>query len=140
LPPYLQVPIVPPFKIQKTDSVFYTKDSLPSKRPIVIMYFSPDCGHCQKQIKELTDSMQFVSKAFFVLAAFKQMPEIAAFEKKYKLKKFDNIRIGRDLKYFIPGFYKVKFTPFTAVYDKHGKFLKAYEFGFTIKEISELLE
>lgn len=139
LPPYLQVPFVPPFKILLTDSSFFAKTNLPKSKPTVIMYFSPDCGHCQIQIKELTDSMQFVHNVNFVLASYKPVPEILAFEKEYKLKEFDNIKIGRDTKYFLPSFYKVRFTPFVAVYNKKGKLLKAFEHGFSVKELLKIL-
>jgi hypothetical protein len=140
LPPYLQVPYVPPFKILLTDSTYFAKDDLPSKKPVVIIYLSPDCGHCQIQTKDLVDSMHLVKNVFFVLTTYKPIPEVAAFEADYGLKKLTNIKIGRDTKYFLPSFYKVKFTPFVAVYNKKGNLLKAFENGFSIKVLQELLD
>ena len=139
LPPYLKVPFIPPFKILLSDSSSFAKDDLPKNVPVVIMYFSPDCGHCQLQVKEMADSMSFAKNVVFILASYKPVPEIAAFEKQYQLNQFSNIKIGRDTKYFIPSFYKVKFTPFVAVYSKKGKLLKAFEHGFSIKALQELL-
>ncbi len=138
LPPYLQVPIIPPFSITQTDSSIFKKENLPSKKTVIVIYFNTDCGHCETLIKHITDSMQFMPKTFFVLACYNKLETIAAFEEKYKLKSFENIRVGRDDKYFIPSFYKVKFTPFTAVYNKKGDLIKAYEKGFSVAEFLHL--
>jgi hypothetical protein len=140
LPPYLQVPYVPPFKILLTDSTYFTKANLPNKKPVVIIYLSPDCGHCQIQTKDLVDSMHLVKNVFFVLTTYKPIPEIADFETTYQLKQFSNVKIGRDTKYFLPSFYKVKFTPFVAVYNKKGNLQKAFENGFSIKVLQEILD
>ncbi len=140
IPPYMQVPYVPPFKILLTDSTYFSKADLPNKKPVVIIYLSPDCGHCQLQTKDLVDSMHLVKNVFFVLTTYKPIPEIADFERTYQLKQFSNVKIGRDTKYFLPSFYKVKFTPFVAVYNKKGNLLKAFENGFSIKVLQELID
>lgn len=138
LPPYLQVPIVPPFSITETNNNIFKKDDLPSRKTIVIIYFNTECKHCETLIQNITDSIQFVSKTFFVLACYNKLERIAEFEEKYKLKSFKNIRVGRDEKYFLPTFYKVRFTPFTAVYNKKGDLIKAYENGFSIAELMKI--
>ena len=140
LPPYLKVPYIPPFKLLQTDSTWYTKDSLPRKRPVVVMYFSPDCGHCQLQVKAMTDSMHLIEKAFFVFASYKSLDEIEEFEDTYHLKNFKNIRTGRDTKYFIPSFYRVKFTPFIAVYDAKGNYKNAFEMGASVAELKQWID
>lgn len=137
--PYLQSPTVPPFKVLLTDSTWFTKDNLPKKKIIVVMYFSPDCSHCQLQTKEILDSMQYFKDAFFVMAAYKKMPEIKEFSDKYKLDDFKNIKVGRDTSYFLPSFYRVKFTPFIAVYDRGGKLLKTFAQGAKIEELKALM-
>lgn len=140
IPPFLQVPYIPPFKILLTDSSYFNKSDLPNKKSVVIIYLSPDCGHCQIQTKELADSMHLVKNVFFVLTSYKPISEIADFEATYQLKQFSNLKIGRDTKYFLPSFYKVKFTPFVAVYNKKGDLIKAFENGFSIKALLKLLD
>lgn len=137
--PYVKVPFVPPFKILLTDSTWFSKTDLPKKTPTVIMYFSPDCSHCQWEVKELVDSMKYFGNVFFVLASYKKMPEIKEFSEKYHLSEQKNIRIGRDTAYFLPTFYKVKFTPFIGVYDEDGNFLQAFPKGATVEDLKSLL-
>ncbi len=139
LAPYLQVPIVPPFKVLLLDSSTYSKESLPKKTPIVIFYFNPDCGHCQIQIKDLTDSMQLVKKAFFVLVSSRPIPEIKAFAETYHLPNIKNLVIGKDIQSFLPSFYKIEFTPFVAVYNKRGNLIKGYQHGFSVLDLLKQL-
>ncbi len=61
LPAYLQVPIVPPFKIQLTDGSWFSKSDL-DKKPSLILYFSPDCGHCQLETEEIISRAKSLTK------------------------------------------------------------------------------
>jgi thiol-disulfide isomerase/thioredoxin len=141
VPPYLKEPvIIPPFKILLADSTTFSKKDLPRKKFIVITYFNPECGHCQDEAEALSKNMAKFKKAFFVMAAYKDMDLIKEFGKRYGLDKFSNVRIGRDTQYFLPAFYAVQSTPFTAVYDKKGKFLRAFANGFTMEELEKLVK
>ena len=139
-PPYLQVPYLPPFNIVLTDSSVFTKNDLPENKNTVIIYFNTDCDHCKHLIKHITDSINTVPNTFFVLACFNKMEELTAFEGKFSLKNFENIRAGRDEKYFLPSFYKVRFTPFTAIYNKKGNLIKAYENGFSMAALKKIIK
>src|SRR4051812_1420828 len=41
---------IPKYKILTTDSVWATPASLKPGKPVMIVYFSPDCSHCQKMM------------------------------------------------------------------------------------------
>jgi len=54
IPPYKKDKRLPAFQIQLVDSTLFSKAQLPkNKNYTVIVYFSPDCGHCQHEAKEL---------------------------------------------------------------------------------------
>jgi thiol-disulfide isomerase/thioredoxin len=140
LAPYLQVPIVPPFKILLTDSLWFAKKDLPKKKYVVITYFNPECGHCQDEAQELAKNMGKFKKAFFVMAAYKDVDLIQQFIERFGLGNYPNLKIGRDTQYFLPVFYNVQTTPFTAVYNKKGELLKAFEKGMTVEELEKLVK
>lgn len=141
LPPYLQDPvIIPPFTIQLTDSSTFSKKDLPKKKYIVITYFNPECGHCQDEATALAKNMSKFKNVFFVMAAYKDLDLIKEFSEDFGLNKFTNIRIGRDTQYFLPTFYAVKSTPFTAVYDRKGRFVKAFENGYSPEDLEKLVK
>ncbi len=139
LPPYKQVPFIPSFTIQLTDSADFSKKDLPKKTPVVIIYFNPECGHCQAEATGLSKNMDKFKKVFFIMAAYAEMEKIKEFGEVYGLDKFNNIKLGRDGKYFLPVFYDVKTTPFSAVYDKKGKLVKAFEHGMSVEELEKAL-
>ena len=140
IPPYKKDNRMPAFKIMKTDNTWFSKDQLPNRDYTVIIYFAPDCGHCQHEMKEIIKNMDKLKNINFVWVSFKSMPEITEFYVKYNISKYPNMVMGRDLDYKLPSFYRVKFTPFVAVYDKKALFLKAFEGGAEMKELFPVLK
>ncbi|MHC0069021.1 hypothetical protein ACWATR_40190, partial [Nostoc sp. UIC 10890] len=48
--PYKRFPTVPPFELTKEDGkTKISKSNLKKNQPVVVMFFSPDCDHCQHQ-------------------------------------------------------------------------------------------
>jgi thiol-disulfide isomerase/thioredoxin len=141
LAPYLKTKQVPGFKLLLMDSstLFY-KYQLKKKMPTVIIYFNPDCDHCQHEAKSLVDSIKYVRHIQFVFASYAKFDEIKDFDLQYHLSEQPNIKVGRDEKYFIPVFYKVRFTPFLAIYDKNGNLLEAFEGGTTVKNMINVVK
>lgn len=139
VPPYQKDSTIPAFSILQTDSTWFNKEALPENKPVVIIYFSPDCGHCQLTAHEFDAAMKKMKNIFFVWVSYRPVPEIKTFDDDYHLSSFKNVRIGRDLKYFVPSFFRVKFTPFMAVYNKEGKLLQTYEQGTEPATIIQLL-
>ena len=140
LPAYKKQPGVPQFMILQTDSSWFTTSSLPKNKPVIITYFSPECGHCQLEAQELSKHMEELKDVNFVWTSFLTPKEIGDFVDKYEMKKYKNVHFGRDTKYYIPVFYDLKYTPFSAVYDRNGKLIKTYETGIDFKELNELLK
>ena len=44
---------IPPYRILTTDSVYVTPADLKKNKGTVVIYFSPDCSHCQHLMYEL---------------------------------------------------------------------------------------
>jgi thiol-disulfide isomerase/thioredoxin len=140
LPPYLRGPgLVPLFNIQLTDSTVFNTASLPKNKVVVITFFDPECGHCQEEAKALSQHMKKFRKVLFVMASAKEIELIREFNTTFGLDQYANIRIGKDTASFLPGYYRIRTTPFTAVYSKKGKLLKAFENGYTIEELKKLV-
>lgn len=129
VPAFKKSPYIPAFTILQSDSTSFTKMDLPKHRPVVIIYFSPDCGHCQLTAQEFSKKMDELKDVFFVWVSYHSPDANKKFAEDYGLNKFTNVRLGKDTKYFLPVFYDVKFTPFIAAYDKNGKLLNTYPAG-----------
>jgi thiol-disulfide isomerase/thioredoxin len=139
IPPYEKDSSIPAFSILQTDSTWFNKEALPNNEPVVIIYFSPECGHCQLTAHEFEQKMKKMRNVFFVWVSYHPMADIKSFAEEYKLLDEKNIRVGRDPKYFVPSFYRVKYTPFMAVYGKNGRLIQTYEAGTDPDTIIKLL-
>jgi cytochrome oxidase Cu insertion factor (SCO1/SenC/PrrC family) len=135
VPNYIQIPYIPPFKIQLVDSSWYSKTNLAAKRPTLILYFSPDCGHCQLETEELLSRSKQLKNLQVVMITSRPYEDMANFAEHYKIDRFPFIKIGWDPQRFVTNFYSVKFTPFSALYDKKGKLVKVYEGGIDWDEL-----
>ena len=140
IPPYQKDSLIPAFSILQTDSTWFNKEALPHNEPVVIIYFNPECGHCQLTAHEFDKKKNKLKDVFFVWVTYDtSFNEIKSFARDYDLLNAKNIRVGRDPKYYVPSFFRVKFTPFMAVYGKNGKLIQAYETGTDPETIIKLL-
>ncbi len=141
--PYKKDPKLPAFNIQLGDSTWFTREMLPKTGydHTFIIYFSPDCGHCQHEAKEIVKHMDSLSTAYFVFVGFKPLDEIQGFSSYYGLDQFKNVKVGRDPTYFVPSFYRVTRTPFIVAYDSKGLLEKVYDPETTnVPEAEELVQ
>ena len=139
VPPYRKDSTVPAFTILQTDSTWFNKEALPHNKPVIIIYFRPDCGHCQLTAHEFQEKLNQFKDAFFVWVSYDSVAHIKSFAEEYQLLNAKNIRVGRDTKYYVPSFFRVKFTPFIAVYNKKGKLIQTYDGGTEPDTIIQLL-
>ncbi len=139
VPLYKKIHTIPYFQLLQGDSTWFKSTEIPKNKPVVIIYFSPDCGHCQLTAQEFVRDMDKIKNVFLVWVSYHKPDEIKSFSETYKLNQFSNVKLGRDTTYYIPGFYQVKFTPFMAVYNKQGKLLQAFEGGTNAETIAKLV-
>jgi thiol-disulfide isomerase/thioredoxin len=142
VPPYQKDSTIPAFSILQTDSVsWFNKAGLPANKPVVIVYFNPECGHCQLTAHDFEEKKNQLKDVFFVWVTYDtSFTKIRSFAEQYNLLGAKNIRIGRDPKYYVPSFFRVKYTPFMAVYNKDGRLLQTYESGTDPETIIRLLK
>lgn len=139
-PPYLKTKEIPSFNILQADSSWFKKENLPKDQPTVIIYFNPDCGHCQLTAKEMSESMgDFKNVTFLWVTYLSPLEEITKFQSDFKLSSYPNVHFGKDLQYFIPSFFRIEQTPFVALYDKNLKFVKAWPMYFKVSELKKAL-
>ena len=126
--PYLKNPVLPQFSILNSDSTsWYTSRDIRKGMPVMIMLFSPDCEHCIKQMNEMIKRMKDLKKLQIIMVTYQPMDLLVDFIKTYNLKKYSNIKAGRDTKFLLPGFYQIKSLPYFALYDKEGKLITTFE-------------
>lgn len=137
--PFRKHPAMPAFKLLQSDSSWFSSADIPKNQQVVIVYFNPDCGHCQQEAKNMVDHKDELKNAYFVFVSYHNPQQIGDFVKEYKLKELAHVAAGRDTQYYIPSFFRIKFTPFIAVYNKAGILQKTFEGGAEIETLKKEL-
>lgn len=140
IPPYQKDSTMPKFMLLQTDSTWFLENEIPKGKPVVITYFSPTCGHCQLTANDFKIAGNKLKDFFFIWVSYSPMEEIKIFAQNFDLLNHSNIRIGRDPNYIVPAYFRVKFTPFMAVYNTSGKLMKTFELGTDPQTIIDLFK
>ena len=121
---------IPPFHILNKDSVYLTNANLKKGKPVMIIYFAPDCSHCQRLMYEMQPDMSQFKDIQIVMVTFtsnRLLQMLREFYKDYSFSKYPNIMMGTEYpNYAVQRYYQVANTPFVAVYDHKGKLVQAF--------------
>ena len=119
---------IPDFTMQLTNGKLFTAKDLSHEKPVIIIYFSPDCEHCQILMNEIFRRIQNFKNAEIIMATFNPLGEVIAFEKLYQTTKYPNIKVGIEKPiFFFRVYYNLENTPFTALFNKQGKLVISYK-------------
>lgn len=128
--------MLPSFKIRETNGTVIKSTSLIKNKPIVLIYFSPDCEHCTTLLKSVFSSIDQFKKATIVLVSFLPIADVAAFEKKYNTSQYKNMIVGvEEPALFLKNLYHLDFTPFTELFDRKGKSVISYKKETPVKDL-----
>ena len=134
-PPYKQNKKLPDFEIETVSKGKFTTAKIAKNKPVIIMFFSPGCDHCIQQFESMKKRIAEFKNHQIVMVTIQPIEEVAAFDKKYQLKKYPNITTGRDANYFFPPFYEISNFPYLAFYDKTQKLITTFEGNMTVDDM-----
>jgi len=119
---------IPPFRMQLTSGQIFTSQSLSKEKPALIIYFAPDCEHCQALIHGLLQRIGDFKKAQIILVSFEPLNMVIKFEADYHLSRYANIKCGTEIPtFYFKNLFNLSKTPFTALYNKKGTLVISYQ-------------
>jgi len=122
---------IAPFRILTTDSTYLTPANLKKGMPVMVIYFSPDCSHCQHMMYELKPKMKELKNIQVVMITWSRENDIRPireFQRDFDLKKYPNFTLGTEgYTAKAQNYYQVKTTPFIAIYNKGGNISKYFD-------------
>lgn len=137
---YSQSNKVPPFQIIQPKGTIFKAENLPLGKPIVIIYFSPECEECQQLTKELLERINEFNKASIAMITYLPKDMVVQFATAFHLDKYSNIYIGTEgNSFFVGNYYKVGELPFIALYNKNGDLIKIFNKEKSLDNLSEQL-
>ena len=129
---------LPPIKIMRTSGSMYTERNLPKGKPFMLVYFAPDCEHCQKLMNQLFPKLNEFRKVEILLVTFKPLQDLKEFEKQYNTKKYTNMVTGTEgTGFYLRYHYNIQKTPFIAIYDRKGSLAGVYRNTPTVQELAD---
>jgi thioredoxin-related protein len=136
---YFKSPYIPAFNIRKVpDSSSFTNNMLQKGKPTILVFFDPDCDHCQEATKGFTSKIDRFKDVQILMVTIMQFDRTKKFYKDFKISDFPNITVTRDVIYDLPKFYMVHTIPDVYVYDKTGKLMRHYKKEIPVDEIAAL--
>jgi Uncharacterized protein SCO1/SenC/PrrC, involved in biogenesis of respiratory and photosynthetic systems len=132
---------LPAFKMLMTNGQYFTSKDLSKKKPVVLIYFSPDCEHCQKLMAEVFKNINKFDHSQLVLITFKPLDDLRGFERQYRTYNYPFIKAGTEGNtFFIRYYYKLATTPFTALFDKKGNLVISYRRETPVNDLLKRLK
>lgn len=137
--PYQQYPKLPAFNIMLEDSSLFNTFNIEPGPPIVLMLFSPDCKHCNDEMRLLTKGMDSLKDIrFYLVSSEMAFDQVHKFRVDHQLDKYVNIKtIGIDYRYFFVSYYGVREVPALVLYDGNKKLVRLWESTCTVKQLYE---
>jgi hypothetical protein len=132
---------LPPFRMVQSDGKIFKAEDLPMGKPIIIIYFSSDCDHCEKMMKEFFGKARLFSTSSVAMVTYLTQDKVAKFEKDYPVKKHANIYAGTEgTTFFVRNYFKITDMPFAALYTKEGNFVQSYSQEIPLNDLASRLK
>jgi thiol-disulfide isomerase/thioredoxin len=119
---------LPKFAFYETGNKPFTQAGLKTGIPVVVVYFDPDCDHCNKQAQMIQAEVAKFANVQMVWVAFPAAIEaITAFGKKYFPAQFGkSFFFLRDNDYTFDRAFGYSEAPSIYIYNKSWKLVKSY--------------
>ena len=134
--PLAAIATVPAFKVFTVpDSSSYSNADLIEGKPLVIVFFSPDCEHCQKETKELLAYKSELKDIPILMVSPASYEAIKTFYSAYGLNTMPNLHLGNDANYALGSRFQLRTYPSLFIYDVQGKLAKAFVGNIGVPDI-----
>ena len=119
---------IPPFRIQLQDGKYFHASELDKNKPLLLVYFDPDCDHCTQFISNLIKQANLFSKVQLVLVTYVSLQQVKTYVKASGLDKYPQIMVGTEgTDFAVRYYYNVIQFPYLALHDKTGKLFATFE-------------
>lgn len=135
-PAYVENPAIPKFNIiAAPDSTAFTEKDLKKDTPLLMMIFSPECGHCQQEAKLIGENIEHFKNAQILMVTWMPYSTLDKFGKYYGTNRYSNITLAQDPTDFLYGFYDVHRYPKLIVYNKDGQYVSDYDGNIVLEDV-----
>jgi thioredoxin-related protein len=134
---FAQAGKLPPFRMMQANGKVFKAEDLPIGKPIIIIYFSPDCDHCNILMRDFFKHQESFKNASIAMVTYLPVDDVRKFSQKYNVSKHTNLYVGSEgSTLFLKNYYTLTQMPFIALYTKNGDFVKSYRNEQALTDLS----
>lgn len=127
---------LPSFKMRLLDSVtLLSADSIPAGRPVVLIFFRPDCSHCKRETQAILDHAGMLKDISILMVTNSSFFQIRDFYESFHLDRYRNVEVGKDYEHSFYQAFRPTSVPFTVIYNRERRLIKIYSEEADIKNI-----
>lgn len=131
---------IPLFSFNDLYGYKFKNTDLNGSQSCLLMYFHPDCEHCQYEASQFAPNMKELYPYQILMISSDSIQNIKKFEEKYHLNEMDNIVMLHDPKFDFEKIFGTKIIPTNFIYDRNQKLKKIFKGEVKIEAILKNLE
>jgi len=118
---------LPSFQMLLMDSItLFDPGQVPEGKPIVVMYFRPNCPHCQEETKTFVKNIEDLKTVRIYMLAGADFKDLKEFYQSYHLDQYQNITVGKDYEHSFARVFRPKAVPYMAIYNTKKNLVRVY--------------
>jgi peroxiredoxin len=127
---------LPKFDMLLMDSTTILKaQEIPTGQSIVLLFFRPDCPHCQQETRNLLAHADSLRNVRVYLLAVEPFEDIKSFYLKFHLDRYKNFTVAKDHDFSFFRAFRPGTVPYTVIYDRNKRLVKIYNQDAGIENI-----
>lgn len=132
---------IPSFDMLLIDSVTHiTTDNMKKGKPIALLYFNPDCEHCQEETESLLKNMDSLKNVRFYFISNDSLDRLRVFNTYYQIYNYPNIVIAQDYAFAFPKYFKSAAPPYLVIYDEDKRLRALLPGGAKPRELIDFIK
>ncbi len=118
---------IPAFKlIAVPDSSQFGNERLKKNQPVIVVFFNPDCEHCQRETKEFLAYKEEMKNIQVLMITTMAFDKIRDFYSEYNFASMPNVMVAEDENYALRLKYRPTNLPGIFVYTANGTLAKVF--------------
>ena len=128
----------PEINITQANGEKFTTQQIPTGKAIALIYFSPECEHCQVFMKSFFKHAKSLNEVLVLLITYLPLDRLVKFSEEYPVADYPNIVAGTEgMAFLVRDHFKIDNIPFLATYDKVGKLISTYDGNPSIEKLKK---
>jgi thiol-disulfide isomerase/thioredoxin len=118
---------LPSFDMLLIDSVTRVNArQIPAGKPIVLLFFRPDCPHCKEETKTFIQNIDALKNVQIYLVTGSPFEKVKGFYTNYHLDQYPTITVANDYEHSFAKVFNPRVVPYIVVYDKNKNLVKIF--------------